>query len=88
MKHNKLVLSIAIAGLLGCAQLILADPVVNISSKHGNLRDAQALIVKAYERVTVAQSENRYKLGGHAAKAKELLQQADEELKLAARDAH
>ena len=87
MKHKNVILITAAASLLGCAQFIFAEPVVNISPRHGNLRDAQSLIVQAYERITNAQIDNRGGLGGHAAKAKELLSRADEELKLAAKDA-
>ena len=87
MKKKNVILIAVAAGLLGCAQFIFAGPVVNISPRHGNLREAQSLIVQAFDRISTAQADNRYELGGHAAKAKDLLTRADEELKLAARDA-
>lgn len=87
MKNKKVILCTVAAGILGCAQLIFAGPVVNISQRHGNLREAQSLIVQAFDRISNAEADNRYDLGGHAAKAKDLLTRADEELKLAARDA-
>ena len=59
-------------------------PVVNISNRHGNLRSAQQDIVDAYQKVNRAQAANDGQLGGHAQRAKELLAQADEELRLAA----
>jgi hypothetical protein len=59
-------------------------PVVNISNRHGNLRSAQEDIVNAYHKVNQAQAANDGQLGGHAQRAKELLAQADEELRLAA----
>jgi hypothetical protein len=59
-------------------------PVVNIGNRHGNLRNAQANIVEAYQRIDRAQAANDGQLGGHAQRAKELLIQADIELRLAA----
>jgi hypothetical protein len=59
-------------------------PVVNIGNRHGNLRNAQANIVDAYQRIDRAQAANDGRLGGHAQRAKELLIQADIELRLAA----
>ena len=59
-------------------------PVVNIGRRHGNLRSAQGDIVDAYGRINQAQGDNQGQLGGHAQKAKELLIQADIELRLAA----
>jgi hypothetical protein len=48
------------------------------------LRQAQQLIQQAYELIGRAQYDNNSRLGGHAARAKELLQQADTELRQAA----
>jgi hypothetical protein len=59
-------------------------PVVNIGNRHGNLRNAQSNIVEAYQRIDRAQAANDGQLGGHAQRAKELLIQADIELRLAA----
>jgi len=59
-------------------------PVVNIGNRHGNLRDAQSNIVQAYQRISRAQVANDGQLGGHAQRAKELLIQADIELRQAA----
>jgi hypothetical protein len=60
-------------------------PVVNIDPhRHGNLAAAQGYIVDAYQRIQNAQSANHGQLGGHAQRAKELLTQADAELRLAA----
>lgn len=61
------------------------QPVVNIDPhRHGNLAAAQGYIVDAYQRIQNAQSANHGQLGGHAQRAKELLTQADAELRLAA----
>ena len=59
-------------------------PVVNIGRHHGNLRAAQQNIVSAYQSVQNAQAANDGQLGGHAQRAKELLIQADYELRQAA----
>jgi hypothetical protein len=59
-------------------------PVVNIGRRHGNLRSAQGSIVDAFQRIQQAQQANDGQLGGHAQRAKELLIQADIELRQAA----
>jgi hypothetical protein len=59
-------------------------PVVNIGRRHGNLRAAQENIVNAYQYINQAQSDNDGQLGGHAQRAKDLLAQADAELRMAA----
>ncbi len=51
---------------------------------HPNLAAAQKLAAQAFEKLTAAQTANEYDLGGHAAKAKDLLKQANDEIKLAA----
>ncbi len=51
---------------------------------HPHLAEAQHLISSAEGQVDQAQAAWGDKLGGHAAKAKDLLRQADEELKQAA----
>jgi hypothetical protein len=75
----------ALGLVLGCSGAIFAQaPVVNIGDRHGNLRAAQQYIVSAWQRIDEAQQDNNYQLGGHAGRAKQLLVQADEELKQAA----
>jgi DnaJ-class molecular chaperone len=59
------------------------EPTVS-SIKHANLAKAQAYIQSAYTSIVDAQKANEYDLGGHAAKAKSLLEDAQKELKLAA----
>jgi len=61
------------------------EPARNIDpARHGNLAAAQALSQQAYDKLTAAQRANEFDLGGHAARAKQLLQQANQEMKLAA----
>jgi hypothetical protein len=63
----------------------MKPPAENISSRrHPNLAAAQRLCDQAFERISAAQQANEWDLGGHAAKAKELLDQASRELKEAA----
>jgi len=62
-----------------------APPQATVSAaKHGNLAKAQEYIQSAYTSIVDAQKANEYDLGGHAAKAKTVLEQAQKELKLAA----
>jgi len=64
---------------------IAAEPAVNVDSKlNPNLAEAQQLSRQAYQKIEAAQKANKFKLEGHAQKAKELLVQVNEELKLAA----
>jgi hypothetical protein len=56
--------------------------------RHPNLAAAQRLIDQAIGRVDAAQQANEFDMGGHAAKAKELLGRANEEIKAAAMDAN
>lgn len=59
------------------------EPTVN-AMKHANLAKAQSYIESAYSSIIAAQKANEYDMGGHAAKAKSLLEDAQKELKLAA----
>ena len=60
-------------------------PEVNISKKkHPALAAAQQLIFDAYEKLVKAQEANEFDMGGHAQKAKDLLDTAATELKSAA----
>ena len=84
IKNVKTRMIIAGAALF-CAGVALGqNPVVNIGTKHGNLRAAQEYIVNAYGKIDEAQKDNRDQLGGHAEKAKQHLSEADAELREAA----
>jgi hypothetical protein len=71
-------------GVIAFAQ----EPRVTVGERHGNMRAAQQLIQQAWQKVDEAQKDNNYNLGGHAGRAKELLAQASEEIKLSAEDAN
>ena len=60
-------------------------PARNVSARrHPNIAAAQRLVAQAFDKVTAAQKANEFDMGGHAAKAKDLLEQANNELKEAA----
>jgi len=56
--------------------------------RHPNLAAAQRLVSQAWDKIGAAQQANEFDMQGHAAKAKELLDQANRELKLAAEAAN
>ena len=69
--------------------VIAQRPPEDISAKrHPNLAAAQKFVEQAFNRIDQAQKANEWDLGGHAAKAKQLLDQANAELKLAAETAN
>jgi hypothetical protein len=69
--------------------LALAQPKENVSAgKHPNIAAAQRLSHQAWQRVVDAQQANEWDMQGHAQKAKDLLDQANNELKLAAQAAN
>lgn len=80
---RKLAASLSI--LMFCMVISAQEPVVNIDKRvHPNLAAAQEHIVEANRYIENAQHENRYDLKGHAEKARQLLVEADQELRAAA----
>jgi len=81
---------IGLAAFLLLSSLALyAAPARNVSpARHPNLAAAQRLSHQAYEKVSAAQRANEWDMAGHAAKAKDLLDQVNNELKLAAEAAN
>lgn len=75
-----------VAGL--ATALLLVGFAAYAHPKHPNLRAAHELVLKAMDRITDAQKANEYDMGGHAAKAKDLLAQAETELKAATEEAN
>jgi hypothetical protein len=60
-------------------------PTRNVSAaRHPNLASAQRLVAQAYDKIEAAQRANEWDLDGHAKKAKQLLEEANRELKEAA----
>jgi len=83
-----------LAAFIGCLLLLgvaaLAQkPVRNVApGRHPNLAAAQRLSAQAYNKIVAAQQANEWDLAGHAQKAKDLLDQANRELKQAAEAAN
>jgi hypothetical protein len=65
------------------------EPMQNVNPRrHPDIAAAQKLSRQAYDKISRAQSANRYDMEGHAQKAKVLLDQVNDELKLAAQAAN
>jgi len=80
-------LSLALAAPIGLA--LAKEPPKSVSiAKHPNLAAAQNLAAQASDKLEAAQKANEYDMDGHAQKAKELLQTASDEIKLAAEAAN
>ena len=82
-----------LTAVLGALLLIggaaIAQPKRNISgARHPNLAAAQRLSQQAWEKISAAQEANEWDMQGHAKKAKELLDEVNRELKLAAEAAN
>lgn len=86
MKRNRLLGVVLVLALL-CTGFVFAQkkPAQNVSPKrHPNLAAAQRLTAQAFQRITDAQNANEWDLAGHAQKAKQLLDEANQELKKSA----
>ena len=86
MKHKSFYLGAALAVCLAFIGVTFAQrPETDIDpAKHLNLAEAQHHIRQAAQKIDEAQRDNHEQLGGHAEKAKQLLDQASHELKEAA----
>ncbi len=92
------VLKLLVGPALGLAMLFTGvvavatpqkKPSQNVSAKkHPNLAAAQRLTGQAYQKIIAAQQANEWDMEGHAQKAKDLLDQANNELKQAAEAAN
>ena len=83
---TKRILAPIVGSLLLIGGIAIAEhPATNVSKgRHPNLAEAQRLSLQAFEKITAAQEANEFDMQGHAAKAKELLDQVNKELKQAA----
>lgn len=84
--RGKLILCSTVLLLVGTA--LAAPPVEDIGKRHPNLAAAQRLSRDAWEKIAAAQKANEWDMDGHAAKAKDLLDQVNNELKMAAESAN
>jgi hypothetical protein len=81
------VLGLAVAA--GGITIAQNPPARNVNpGRHPNLAAAQRLTDQAYNKIIAAQQANEWDMDGHAAKAKDLLDQANRELKAAAQAAN
>jgi len=89
MRKNP-ILVVVVAMLLIVGVVAVAQPPErNVSGKrHPNIAAAQRLCQQAWERIVDAQKANEWDMEGHAQHAKELLDQANRELKAAAQAAN
>jgi hypothetical protein len=87
---KKIILSVILGALmLSVSAAYAEEPALNVNPKiHPNIAAAQRLSRQAYDKIDKAQRANQYDMEGHAQKAKELLDQVNEELKLAAQAAN
>lgn len=80
MQTRSFLLGLALAAPLSLA---LAQKKEGGKYSHPNLVAADKLCAQAFAKLEAAQVANEYDLGGHAKKAKELIKQAQDEIKLA-----
>ena len=86
--RTTLLVAVVSCGVLA-ANVIAQRPQENVSRRrHPNLAAAQRLVDQAFNKITAAQQANEFDMSGHAAKAKQLLEQVNAELKLAAEAAN
>lgn len=84
-----IVLSVLLVLLLIGGVALAQRPKDNVSpGRHPNLAAAQRLSQQAYEKIVAAQEANEWDMQGHAQKAKNLLDQVNQQLKLAAEAAN
>jgi hypothetical protein len=77
--------SMLVIGGIAVAQ----KPKENVSAgRHPNIAAAQDLCRQAYEKIVAAQKANEWDMAGHAQKAKNLLDQVNNQLKMAAEQAN
>ena len=81
--------ALGFAALLCLGTALAQRPVQNVSgARHPNLAAAQRLSEQAFQKIVAAQEANEWDMKGHAQKAKNLLDQVNNELKLAAEAAN
>ena len=88
-RPRRLSLATASALLLASGLAFASPPARNVNPhRHPNIAEAQRLTHAAWERIVSAQKANEWDMNGHAQKAKDLLDQASNELKEAAEAAN
>ena len=80
-KLKTILITAAVAFPVG---VLVAGPMAG----HPNLKAADMALATAWEKITAAQKANEFDMDGHAAKAKDAIKVAVDELKLAAEAAN
>jgi hypothetical protein len=89
LRRTVLTGAIGFGVVAGGVLIAQGPPQRNVSpGRHPNLAAAQRLVDQAFNKISAAQEANEWDMEGHAAKAKELLDQANRELKQAAQAAN
>jgi hypothetical protein len=89
IKHLAAVVCALLVLLLVGGIALAQRPERNVSHRlHPNLAAAQRLSQQAYDKIVAAQQANEWDMDGHAQKAKNLLDDVNRELKLAAEAAN
>jgi hypothetical protein len=89
MKKRTSVFPAMLLALLFCGATMAQEPEMDIDAKvHPNLAEAQHHVVEANKEIATAQKINNYDMKDHAEKARQLLAEANRELKLAAEAAN
>jgi len=82
---KKLILAALVTAFMATTAVYAQKPKPNVNAnRHPNLAAAQADLTRAWNKILDAQKANEFDLGGHAQKAKDLIDQANKELKQAA----
>jgi hypothetical protein len=86
---RKLLAAAAGALLMAGGVVYAAKPANNVGKRHHpNIHAAQVHAREAWNKIVAAQKANEWDMEGHAQKAKELLDQVNNELKIAAGEAN
>ena len=81
--------TLAVLFLLAAGLALGQKPKENVSgARHPNLAAAQRLTQQAWQKIVAAQEANEFDMQGHAQKAKNLLDEVNKELKMAAEAAN
>jgi hypothetical protein len=89
MDIRSIVLGAIVGAGLAAGALTIAQPARDVNpGRHPNLAAAQRLTAQAYDKIIAAQQANEWDMQGHAAHAKDLLDQANNELKASAQAAN
>ena len=92
MTRSKVILGSILASAIFASGVLVGQvmvpipppPRITVGSNYPNMQDAQRCLLQAYDYLIQAQKNNNLQLGGHAATAQNLIDQADTQIGLAA----